>query len=110
MTDELPGEQPPLKDVPTLRQELTLACREVARQLKNGSRATRRDCLVEAWEIMRGGVPRYDAFQVRCAEIILRALTEAGGDLRHFDDGLTTALGFLKTRDDKPGGKILVES
>lgn len=111
MDDQLPGEEPPMakKDLPTLREELTFACREAVKRMKV-SPAARREILWEAWEIMRMGQLKYDMFQIKCAELILRALVEASGDWRQIDDGLTTALAALRTADQPSGGNLIVKS
>lgn len=111
MTHDLPGEKPPLPELPSLRQELTFATREAIR-LAMQSPARRREIFLEAWEIMLRP-QKYDQFQQRCAEIILRAACEASMDYRHLTEGLTTALKFLKVKDEPTtpeGGSIIVTS
>lgn len=108
MDHDLPGESPPSPDVPTLRQELTFATREAIR-LALQSPEKRREIFLEAWEIMLRPF-KYDHFQRRCAEIILRAACEASIDHRHLTEGLTTALSFLGIKDEPKGGSILVQN
>lgn len=108
MDNDLPGENQPKPDLPTLREELSFACREAVRRMKL-DRKERRGILLEAWEIMLRP-ERYDAFQRRCAEVLLRAVVECGANFNHIDEGLTTSLAFLKTPTEPDGGKILVTS
>lgn len=110
MDHDLPGESQPSPDVMTLRQELTFATREAVR-LSLQSPAKRREIFLEAWEIMLRP-QQYDQFQLRCAEILMRAACEASIDHRHLTEGLTTALAFLHVKDEPPnaGGSILVTS